>query len=175
MTRLHLLRHAKSSWDEPGLRDHDRPLAPRGRRASKLIAEHLKRSGIRPEVVLCSSAKRTRQTLTRISSAIGDEADVRIEPDLYAATAGELLAILNEVPEDVTSVMIIAHNPGIRDLALRLARPAPQTATLERKFPTAALATLELDGTWLELAPRGAELVSFVKPKELSGGGAGPG
>lgn len=173
MKRLHLLRHAKSSWDEPGLSDHDRPLAPRGRRAAKLVADHLEWRGIEPVLVLCSPAKRTRQTLTRISSALGEGTDVRIEPDLYGASAGELLSIVNAIPGEPGSVMLIGHNPGIKDLAIQLARPAPELGRLQHKFPTAALATLEFEGPWRELAPGGAELASFVKPKQLPARSAG--
>lgn len=165
--RLFLLRHAKSSWDEPGLADHDRPLAPRGRRATKVIAEHMRWKRITPELVVCSSARRTRQTLTRIAPALGDDVDVRIEPELYAASATELLKLLREVPDEVDSVMLIGHNPGIQDIALILARPAPELGRVQHKFPTAALATLEFDGRWRELEPGGAELTSFVRPKEL--------
>ena len=79
--------------------------------------------------------------------------------------------MLHEVPEEVETVMLIGHNPEIQDLALGLARPGSESARVRSKFPTAALATLELNGTWRELAPGSAELVSFVKPKELSRGG----
>jgi phosphohistidine phosphatase len=164
--RLYLLRHAKSSWDEPGLADRDRPLAPRGRRGSKVMAEHLRDEGLAPEVVLCSPSQRTRETLERIGL---DDSQVRIEDDLYGASAGDLLAVLNRVADDVDSVMLIAHNPGIQDLAIQLAGPGPEIARVRQKFPTAALATLEHDGTWTELTPGSAELVAFVKPKELSG------
>jgi phosphohistidine phosphatase len=81
--------------------------------------------------------------------------------------------VLREVPDEVESVMMIGHNPGIQDLALSLAGGGPEIARVRSKFPTAALATLELDGSWRELAPGSAELVSFVKPKELSRGAAG--
>ena len=121
MKRLYLLRHAKSSWDDPTLADHDRPLAPRGRRAAKVIAEHLGREGIAPELVLCSPSRRTRQTLTRIAPGLGKSADVQIKPELYAASAADLLEVLHEVPDEVESVMLIGHNPGIQDLALSLA------------------------------------------------------
>ncbi len=164
MKRLFLLRHAKSSWDDAGLPDHDRPLAPRGRRAAKLIAGHLAREGIEPELVLCSSSVRTRQTLERI----GLNAPVEIEDALYAAPASELLARLRAVGSRVDSVMLIGHNPGIQDLALRLAGRGPDLDTMRRKFPTAALATLEFDGAWSDLAPATAELVAFVKPKQLT-------
>ena len=164
--RLYLLRHAKSSWDEPGLADRDRPLAPRGERASNSMAKYLRDEGIVPELVLCSASKRTRETLERLG--LGDGTEVRIEDELYAASAGELLGALHEVADEVESVMVIGHNPGIERLALELAAGGDELDRMREKFPTAALATLELDGTWSELAPGGAELVSFVKPKELS-------
>jgi phosphohistidine phosphatase len=173
MKRLYLLRHAKSSWDDPTLADHDRPLAPRGRRAAKVMAEHLRREGIAPELVLCSPSRRTRQTLKRLAPGLGKNADVLIEPELYAASAAALLEVLHEVPGELESVMLIGHNPGIQDLALSLAGTGSEIPRLRGKFPTAALTTLELSGTWRELAPGSAELVSFVKPKELSRGAAG--
>jgi phosphohistidine phosphatase len=168
MKRLYLLRHAKSSWDDPTLADHDRPLAPRGRRAAKVIAKHLGRKGISPELVLCSPSKRTRQTLKRLAPGLRKNADVRIEPELYASSAADLLEVLHGVPDEVESVMLIGHNPGIQDLALSLAGAGSEIPRLRSRFPTAGLATLELKGTWRELAPDRAELVSFVKPKELS-------
>jgi phosphohistidine phosphatase len=171
MKRLYLLRHAKSSWDDPTLADHDRPLAPRGRRAAKVMAKHLARKGIAPELVLCSPSRRTRETLMRIVPGLGKSANVRIEAELYAASAAALLEVLHEVPDEVESVMLIGHNPGIQDLALSLAGAGSEIPRLRSKFPTAALATLELNRTWRELAPGSAELVWFVKPKELSHGG----
>ncbi len=170
MKRLYLLRHAKSSWDDPTLADSDRPLAPRGRRAAKVMAGHLRRKGISPELVLCSPSRRTRQTLKRITPSLRKKADVQIEPALYAASAATLLEELHEVPDEIDSLMLIGHNPGIQDLALSLARAGSESPRVRSKFPTAALATLELDATWRELVPGSAELVSFVTPKELSRG-----
>jgi phosphohistidine phosphatase len=134
---------------------------------------NLQRKGIAPELVLCSRSRRTRQTLTRIAPSLGETADVQIRPELYAASAADLLEVLREAPDGVDSVMLIGHNPGIQDLALSLARSGTEIARVSSKFPTAALATLEFRASWRELAPRTAELVSFVKPKELSRGGAG--
>jgi phosphohistidine phosphatase len=168
MKRLYLLRHAKSSWDDQTLADHDRPLAPRGRRAAKVMAKHLGRKGISPELVLCSPSTRTRQTLKRLAPGLGKNADVQIEPELYAAPARDLLDVLQKVPDEVESVMLIGHNPGIQNLALSLASAGSEIPRLRSRFPTAALATLAFNGTWHELAPGSAELVSFVKPKELS-------
>jgi phosphohistidine phosphatase len=165
--RLFLLRHAKSSWDDPGLDDHERPLAPRGRRASKLIAEHLRRERIAPSLVLCSSARRTRETLKRVASAL-DEADVSIEDGLYQASRESLLRRLREVPDDVKTVMLIGHQPAIQALALDLAGDGAELARVRAKFPTAALATLLFAGDWSDLGPGVAELVAYVTPKELA-------
>src|SRR5215831_14982212 len=91
---LYLLRHAKSSWDDPALADHDRPLAPRGRRNGAALAEHVTREGIAPDLVLCSTALRARETLALLLPALGGEAEIQLEDELYGATADELLARL---------------------------------------------------------------------------------
>jgi phosphohistidine phosphatase len=162
--RLYLLRHAKSSWKDPALADHDRPLAPRGRRAAKAIGRHLRDRGIEPALVLCSSATRARQTLERIKLG-----DAQIEPDLYGAGADALLARLREVPAAVPSVMLIGHNPGLQDLALLLSRPGAERQELEVKFPTAALAALAFTASGWRMLDRGtAELIEFVRPRDVS-------
>jgi phosphohistidine phosphatase len=166
MRRLLILRHAKSSWDDPGLADHDRPLAPRGRRAAKVIARHLRHEGTAPELVLCSSARRARETLKRIAPALGD-AEVHVERGLYAASGEDLLERLRAVADEVRSVMLIGHNPAVERLALGLADPGPERERVEAKFPTGALATLAFEGSWRSLAPGGARLLAFVTPREL--------
>lgn len=170
MKRLYLLRHAKSSWDDPSLDDHDRPLARRGRRATKLIAEHLQRERIAPSLVLCSSALRTRETLERVLPEL-DPADGRVERRLYGASAEELLARLREVPSGVDSVMLVGHQPAIQELALRLAGAGSELDRVRQKFPTAALATLAVAGDWCGLDAGAAKLVAYVRPKELKGSG----
>jgi phosphohistidine phosphatase len=164
--RLFLLRHAKSSHDDPSLADRERPLAPRGRRAAKAMSAHLRERGIRPALVLCSPATRARQTLTGIAPAL-DGSDVRIEPEMYEASARGLLACLQAIPSTVPSAMMIGHNPAIERLALDLAASGPDLTDLARKYPTGALATLELTGDWSELDADRARLVDFVQPREL--------
>jgi phosphohistidine phosphatase len=168
---LHLLRHAKSSWDDPTLADHDRPLAPRGRRAAATIAEYLRGERITPGLVLCSSSARTRETLALISATFDDASSVpvEIERGLYGASGAELLARLQQVPGGVESVMLIGHQPGIQDLALTLAAAGAgaQLERLRKKFPTAALATLAVGSDWDQLEPGSARLAAFVKPREL--------
>jgi phosphohistidine phosphatase len=165
--RLYLLRHAKSSWKEQGLADHDRPLARRGRRAAKAIGGHLREQGVEPELVLCSTARRARQTLEGIEPALG-RGKVRVEPELYGALPAVLLAHLQEIPARVRSVMVIGHNPGLEELALLLARHGPRVRELEAKFPTGALATLAFQGSgWAALDRGTAELIEFIRPRDL--------
>jgi phosphohistidine phosphatase len=163
MKQLFLLRHAKSSWDDAGLADRDRPLAPRGRRATKVIARHLRDEKISPSLVLCSPARRTRETLEGVDPG----GEVKIEDELYGASETELVERLRRVPDATESVMLIGHNPAIHELSLSLAGSGEKRAEMERKFPTAALATLTVPDHWRELGPGTGELVAFVTPKEL--------
>jgi phosphohistidine phosphatase len=164
---LHLLRHAKSSWDDPELPDHQRPLAPRGRRACETVAEHIRREGIAPQLVFCSPARRARETLERIADGLPERIELRIKPELYGASARELADVLRDLSDTFESVMVVAHNPGIQQLAIALAAPGEQAEAVVGKFPTAALATLAFDTRWRALAPGIAEFVAFVTPKEL--------
>ena len=166
MKRLFLLRHAKSSWKDSSLPDRDRPLAGRGRRASKAMAGYMREHGIEPALVLCSSAARARQTLDRVAPGLGGSPEVRIESELYEASAAGLLARLQRVDDSVPSVMLIGHNPSIERLALDLANGGPKLADLADKFPTGALATLEFSGAWSGLEPDAARLVGFVRPRD---------
>jgi phosphohistidine phosphatase len=167
---LYLLRHAKSSWDDPTIPDRDRPLAPRGLRACELLAEHLRRHEITPWLVLCSSSTRTRQTLEGVSAGFGYPVEALIEHGLYGATAAELLDRLRVVDGPVASVMLIGHNPAIQELAINLVRPTTPRDAFGDKFPTGALATLELASNWMELAPGSATLTAFVNPRGLNAG-----
>jgi phosphohistidine phosphatase len=152
---VYLLRHAKSSWADSALADIERPLAPRGRKAAKKIARYLRDHDVRPELVLCSPAARARETL----AAIGEG---EIRPELYGASAAELLGVIRGLPDDASSVLLVGHNPGMEDLAAAFA-PLPG-----ERFPTGALATFAFDcAHWADVAPGGAELVDYVVPREL--------
>jgi phosphohistidine phosphatase len=165
--RLHLLRHAKSSWDDATLDDRDRPLAPRGRRAATRIARWARKHDVRPQLVVSSDALRARETLERVLAGLG-EPDVRIENALYGARAETLLERVRALPDEVEEAMLVGHNPGLADLLLLLAGPGKLRERAEAKVPTGALATLEADvARWAELEPGGARLVAFVVPREL--------
>jgi phosphohistidine phosphatase len=168
MKTLYLLRHAKSSWADPGVGDLDRPLAPRGRRAAGKIANHLRRQGAAPAIVLCSSARRARETLAGVAPALGSGTEHLVEEGLYAASAAELLSRLRRIPDRAPSVMIIAHNPGLQDLAVTLAGSGARLERLREGFPTTALAVLRSPiASWRELGPGDAKLIEFVLPREL--------
>ena|SRR5436190_13059090 len=169
--QLFVLRHAKSSWDDPGLEDYERPLAPRGRRAVKVLAEHFRAEGIEPELILCSSARRTRETLE--GTGLGGEA--LIEHELYSASPGQVLERLQRVPDEVGSVMVVGHNPTMQVLVLRLAASGAASELdgsgfrdIQRKFPTGAVATLAFEGGWSELGPGRARLTRYIRPKQLA-------
>jgi phosphohistidine phosphatase len=165
--RLHLLRHAKSSRDDPALSDRDRPLAPRGRRATKRIARWARKHDVRPQLVVSSSAVRARETLQGVLPGLG-EPEVWVEVALYAASAETLLERVRALPDEVEEAMLVGHNPGLGNLLLLLAGPGELRQRAAEKVPTGALATLEADvASWSALQPGGARLVTFVVPRQL--------
>lgn len=167
MGTLLLLRHAKSSWADPSLADVERPLAPRGEKAARAIARYLLEKRVRPELVLCSTSHRTRQTFEAIEPSLGRDVAVEYEQELYGASEDELLARIRRVPPEVDTLLMIGHNPGMQDLALLLAGGGARLDRLREKFPTAALATLATADGWAGLKAGGAELVDYVVPREL--------
>ena len=165
MKTLHLLRHAKSDWDDESLPDQERPLAPRGIKAARQLAARLKEKPIEAELVLCSTARRTRETLDLIRTALG-EADLKFEDGLYGAGAEELIARLRRLPKKIGAVMVIGHNPGIEEAAWLLLGPDRSPG----HFPTGALASLRFEvEDWRSIKEGGAELLGFITPKDLRG------
>jgi phosphohistidine phosphatase len=167
MRQLFVLRHAKSSWDDPGLDDHDRPLAPRGQRAVKLLYDYARIHGIEPSLVLCSTSRRTQETL----AGVAPSGDHLVERELYAASAAVLLERLHRLEPDAGSAMVIGHNPAMQILVLRLAGSSASDddlATVRRKFPTGGLATLTFECAWSELRPGAATLSALARPKDLN-------
>ena len=170
MLTLSLLRHAKSSWDHPSLADRDRPLAPRGRRASKTIAEYLQRQAITPSLVLCSSARRTRDTLALVLPELKIEPKVVYENRLYHPSPAELLQRVREIPPGASRVIIVGHNPELHSFALDLVGAGPKhfRDRLREKFPTAALAVINFpSGLWSSIAVNSGTLNLFLAPKDL--------
>jgi phosphohistidine phosphatase len=167
--RLWLLRHAKSSWDDSSLGDEDRPLAHRGRQAANRMRAYLDIEGINPELVLCSSALRARQTLASVLPALGTTLVVRIEPAMYTFDVAVLLERLGHVPAEVASLLLVGHNPAMQDLAGRVADRGDRLDDLSQKYPTAGLAEIIFHGgSWDALTDRPGELARFVVPRDLS-------
>lgn len=157
---LHLLRHAKSSRDDPALADRDRPLAPRGLRNAAVLAETLSRARFGPELVLCSPALRTRETLAAIAPALASAPEIRFEERLYGAAAEELVAVLRSVPDPIGSVLLIGHNPGLEELGDLLdpgAAPEP--------LPTCALLAFELAGRFGGIGEGRGRLLARTVPR----------
>ena len=168
MRHVWLLRHAKSSWDDPSLPDEDRPLAPRGARAAAAMSAYLSSAGIHPALVLCSSGLRARQTLGAVLASIGPELEVRIEPGLYTFDAEIVLDRLRRVDDAVISVMVVGHNPALQDLALMLAPGGPARAPVAEKLPTCALVGIDVPAeSWASLAPGEGTISRLVTPRSL--------
>jgi phosphohistidine phosphatase len=175
---LVLFRHAKSAW--PDVPDHERPLAGRGIRAAPVMGRWLRDAGLVPDLVLCSTARRARETWQLAQPGLAATPPVSFEDRIYGEDATELLALIREVPPTTGTLLLIGHNPAIEDLALMLTAPSPDPGVaghgatnpgnldrMRAKFPTAAIAVLEPAGTWDELAPGQARLTAFVTPHDL--------
>ncbi len=171
MKSLHLLRHAKSSRNDPGLNDHDRPLNKRGRQTAKMMAAYLRRAKITPDLVICSTAVRAQQTLDPIIIAAKKPPKIVLVRGIHERAQRTLWEQLWNLPESAKSVLLIGHNPALQDLALELAHAEVNKllpSAVEKKCPTGAMASFRFDGAWKALAPHGALLVSFITPKSIA-------
>ncbi|MBZ9851644.1 histidine phosphatase family protein [Mesorhizobium sp. CA14] len=169
MRQLLLLRHAKSSRDDPKLEDFDRPLAPRGLKTAPLMGRELARRGWLPDLALVSPALRTRDTWRLVAQELPKHVQAEFAEELYEATPAAILARVRQVK--ATSVLVIGHNPGLQHFALRLAGAGSDHGVfkkIEAKFPTAALARLTLDEDWANLDFHDARLTHCVRPKDLT-------
>jgi phosphohistidine phosphatase len=169
MRRLMLLRHAKSDWPA-GVVDFERPLAPRGCEAAPLMARYMAAEGLIPDLALVSPARRTRETWGLVAPALGDVA-MKSEPRIYNASVDGLLSLIAEIDEDVRTVLVVGHNPGMAELTLLLSGAGDRRAlnAIQRKYPTAALSVVRLEGDWADVAPFKGRLERFVTPKSLGG------
>jgi len=169
MRTLHLLRHAKSSWDDTALADAERPLAPRGRRAVAALDRHLRAVELSVELVLVSPARRARETWDGVASAVAGAPTVREEPRIYEAGVEDLLAVTRAVPAGVSSLLLVGHNPGFEQLASTLAGSGDDRAlaSLRAGYPTGGLASLTFAEPWSDVRPGTGHLVRFLRPRDL--------
>lgn len=171
MRQLLLLRHAKSSWDDPRLSDHARPLNTRGRRAAAAMARAMRDLGLAPDIVMVSSARRTLQTLEALAPLEGPPVVVPMD-DLYLASWSSLLGTIRDLPETVRSLLLIGHNPGLHDLALALAGTASMAAggdalRLAEGYPTGSLAEFAIAVPWARVEAGSGRLIRFLIPADL--------
>jgi phosphohistidine phosphatase len=172
MRQLLLLRHAKSSWDDPKLSDHARPLNQRGHRAAQSMARAMRDLGLTPDLVLVSSARRTLQTLEALEP--WDETPL-IEPmdALYLAPASDMLDVLRRTTPAVRSLLLVGHNPGLHELAVTLAGINPASLDervrgLAEGYPSGSLAEFTIVTPWSELREGGGRLMRFLRPIDLA-------
>lgn len=170
MKTLYLFRHGKSSWQDKNIPDFDRPLKQRGIDAAHLIGEHMVSENMRPDLILCSSAARTQETLKYFLDAMGGEPDVMIDRSLYLAGPNRIISQLSSVDDGVSSVMVIGHNPGLQYLAMELTSGTGEArGRIGKKFPTAALAVLTSEQTsWSPIRPGSFSLQEYMTPKTLT-------
>jgi len=170
MLTLSLLRHAKSSWADPGLDDFDRPLSERGENAAPRMGAYMAKHGIVPELILSSPSARTRQTLDLVLPHLPAPPKVLYEQALYLAPASVLLKRIRKVEAKVRHAMVVGHDPGMHALAVDLAATGKpeELEALEMKFPTAGLAVVVFDARdWSKVKPRAGRLQLFMTPKRL--------
>lgn len=169
MRTLSVLRHAKSSWDDPVETDFDRPLNGRGRRAAVRMGRYLRDSGLRFDRVMASPALRVRQTIEGVEEGYGRRLNALFDKRIYMASSATLLEIAQETEDDVEHLLLIGHNPGLEDLVLATARDGDRLrGEVLIKYPTAALATLEFGADrWADVAEGGAAVARFVRPRDL--------
>jgi len=172
--RLLLLRHAKSDWSKTG-EDHERPLNARGRKTAPRMGAYLKDKGYFPKLVLCSTARRTRETLDLVRPYLEPEPKIRFSRSLYLAEWPALLGALRDVPRTCPTVLLVGHNPGLEQLAAALAREPETRDEQERmdrmaeKFSTCALAAFDFEARdWRSVGPGAGALVDYVRPKDLA-------
>lgn len=170
MPRLLLYRHAKSSWDEPGITDRQRPLAPRGVRAATQMATVIAGAEFAPDRILCSPARRTRETLAPLLTQLADPDVVAIVDDLYEPAAGDYRKLISTHGGSAQRLLVIGHNPAIQTTALNLVGSGDEILSnqLSAKFPTGALAVIDFDQVeWSRITPKSGRLNAFIRPRDL--------
>ncbi len=171
MPRLLLMRHAKSSWGDMSLDDFDRPLNSRGREAAPRIGRYLAAKDLVPDRILCSSSRRTRETLSDLLPHFRGEQCVKFLDGLYHDSENDYVDLIQAHGGTAETLLVVGHNPATHDTALSLIGRGSQDLIeiIKSKYPTAALSVIDFDGSsWDELVPRGGHVVDFIRPRDLS-------
>lgn len=172
MPRLFLLRHAKSSPAGPGQKDFDRPLNSRGRVAAAAVGRFMADSGFLPDRILCSPAMRTRETLDHVRPFLPDDTHVDYVRELYESSAEGMFRVIADHAAGAERLLVVGHNPSMHMLARALSHDGDPDLIdqLRAKYPTAALAAIDLPGgNWSAIRPGGGQLVAHVTPEDLGG------
>lgn len=169
MVTLSLLRHAKSAWDNQGLKDFERPLAPRGVKAAPRMGQYIEKRGLIPDVVICSIAVRARETIELALMKRSAETEISFTDALYHAGPADMLELVHALDASCVHAMLTGHNPGMHELAMALAASGERAGmdAMNTKFPTAALAIIDFEGGWRDVAPGAGILRLFVTPRSL--------
>lgn len=171
MVELYLLRHAKSDWSAQGGADRDRVLAPRGIEAAGMMGRFMSQSHYLPDITLCSSAARTRQTLDLMTHNWTHDNEIRFSDTLYSGGPQAYFNLIRELPSTCGKAMLVAHNPTIHELALALSGDGPpqDILRLSRKYPTSGLAIIRFEaGNWSEIGQGDGTLIEFATPKNIN-------
>jgi phosphohistidine phosphatase len=169
MNRLLLLRHAKSSWSEPGKPDRERPLAPRGREAAERMAQEMSARGLLPDRILCSPARRTGETLAALLPHLPTSVDLQLVEDLYESP-GDYRATIALHGGDAASLLVVGHNPAIHSTAVELIGSADKKSIgdIVSKYPAGALAVIDFNVGWADIRAGGGRLSAFIRPRDLA-------
>ena len=160
------MRHAKSSWAIPGARDFDRELNERGLSDLEKMSGAIREKKIFPELILCSSSQRTRQTLNGIREALNEEPEIQFLEALYSGGMQDYIDAIRSV-ENKSPIMTIGHNPMSGSLANALANDGDEVAmqVIAQKYPTSAIAVIEFDiAEWRDLETSTGTLNDFIYP-----------
>jgi phosphohistidine phosphatase len=173
MKRLITFRHAKSGWDQPALRDFDRALNDKGKRAATTMGRHMRQLGMGFDTVIASPAVRVAETLDAMFDGYGKRPTVGWDRRVYLASAPTLIEVVQEAPDTAETIMLAGHNPGIEELVLRLSTDAGEEEIRARdeigeKYPTASVAELTFDVEhWADVDEGRGHLVRFVRPRDV--------
>jgi phosphohistidine phosphatase len=168
MKILTLLRHAKSTWDDPVARDFDRPLNRRGRKAAHAIGAEMRRLGLAFDAVIASPAVRVKETLAEVDTGYGSDLGAIFDQRVYLASTETLLEMVRSADDSAGRLLLVGHNPGLESLAIELTRGCSLRDEIAIKYPTATLAEIELPAeSWRDVAPGTGRLARFIRPRDL--------